>query len=79
MLPDQLLNKTLAKLLPMSDIGVSLTENGAMMPTATVSGLYVSHPESRYFMIGTVGEDQLMDYACRREEGLERIKNILRM
>lgn len=79
MLPDQLLNKTLAKLLPMSDIGVSLTENGAMMPTATVSGLYVSHPESRYFMIGVIGEDQLKDYAMRREEGLERIKDILRM
>ena len=79
MLPDQLLNHTLARLLPLSDAGVELTENGAMIPSATVSGLYISHPESRYFMTGTPGEDQLRDYAERRGTGVERIKEILRM
>lgn len=79
MLPDQLLNKNLARLLPLKEVGVSLTENGAMIPSATVSGLYISRPESRYFITGTVEEDQLADYAARRGEGLERIKDILRI
>lgn len=79
MLPDQLLNKSLSTLLSLEEVGIELTENGAMYPSSSVSGIYVSHPESRYFMIGTVGEDQLSDYAQRRGEDIERIKNILRM
>jgi 5-methyltetrahydrofolate--homocysteine methyltransferase len=65
-LPDQLLNVTLDKLLGFSRIGISLTENGAMYPTASVSGLYIAHPEASYFMIGAIDEEQLTDYACRR-------------
>ncbi|RHJ95388.1 methionine synthase [Parabacteroides bouchesdurhonensis] len=65
-LPDQLLNYTLDGLLDMSRIGVSLTENGAMYPTASVSGIYFAHPESQYFMIGSVDEVQMKDYAKRR-------------
>ncbi len=79
MLPDQLINKSLSQLLPMEEIGIALTENGAMFPSSSVSGLYVSHPDSRYFMIGTIGEDQLSDYAQRRGEDVEKIKDILRM
>ena len=51
------------------NIGVSLTENYAMLPAASVSGLYFSHPEARYFGIGRIGEDQVFDYAKR--QGLE--------
>lgn len=79
MLPDQLLNLKLANLLPIKEMGIELTENGAMTPTATVSGIYVSHPDSRYFMIGEIGKDQLADYAERRGLGIDRIREILRM
>lgn len=76
-LPDQLQNHLLDELLDMSRIGVSLTENGAMLPTATVSGLYFAHPESQYFMIGTIDEEQIKEYAVRRGYTLEQAKRIL--
>jgi hypothetical protein len=50
----------------MSRIGIRLTENGAMYPHASVSGIMISHPASSYFSIGKIGEDQLNDYARRR-------------
>lgn len=78
MLPDQLLNHNLAGLLPLDKLEVELTENGAMLPSATVSGLYIGRPDATYFVIGEIGEDQLSDYAERRGEPLERIKEILR-
>lgn len=65
-LPDQRLNETVDELLDMQRIGVRLTENGAMYPTASVSGLYFAHPAAQYFMIGTIDEEQLRDYAARR-------------
>lgn len=77
MTPDQLLNHQIAELLPFESIGVTLTENGAMTPASTVSGLYIAHPDSRYFMIGKIGEDQLSDYARRRDISKERMINIL--
>ena len=49
----------------MEEIGISITENGAMQPNASISGLYISHPKSFYFMVGKVGDDQLEDYARR--------------
>ncbi|MEL7058385.1 MAG: vitamin B12 dependent-methionine synthase activation domain-containing protein, partial [Acidobacteriota bacterium] len=48
-------------------IGVHLTEHYAMWPTASVSGLYFSHPEARYFGVGRIGRDQLIDYAQRTD------------
>jgi 5-methyltetrahydrofolate--homocysteine methyltransferase len=65
-LPDQLLNFSLDALLGFPRIGIRLTENGAMYPTASVSGLYIAHPEASYFMIGAIDEEQLSDYARRR-------------
>ncbi|MDR2118412.1 MAG: methionine synthase [Tannerellaceae bacterium] len=65
-LPDQLLNFSLDSLLDFSRIGIRLTENGAMYPTASVSGLYMAHPDASYFMIGAIDEEQLFDYARRR-------------
>ncbi|MDD4515097.1 methionine synthase [Massilibacteroides sp.] len=76
-LPDQLQNHMLDKLLGMSQIGVSLTENGAMLPTATVSGLYFAHPESQYFMIGTIDEEQIAEYASRSGYTIEQTKRLL--
>ena len=49
--------------------GIRLTENFAMLPAASVCGLYFSHPQSRYFAIGKIGHDQVLDY--QRRKGLE--------
>ena len=49
-----------------SAIGVTLTENFAMLPGASVSGWYFGRPESRYFGLGRIGRDQVEDYAGRR-------------
>lgn len=78
MLPDQLLNREVFGMLePESGKRVRLTENGAMSPSGTVSGLYIAHPEARYFMIGAVGRDQVADYALRRGLDEGRIREIL--
>lgn len=47
-------------------IGMTLTESYAMLPTAAVSGFYFAHPESRYFGLGKITEDQVKDYAQRK-------------
>lgn len=65
-LPDQSINFILEEILKMSEIGITLTENGAMKPHASVSGLIFAHKASRYFSIGRIGRDQLSDYAKRR-------------
>jgi 5-methyltetrahydrofolate--homocysteine methyltransferase len=51
---------------PVSNAGISITENYAMLPTAAVSGFYFSHPEARYFGIGKIAKDQVEDYARRK-------------
>lgn len=76
-MPDQTLNIELDRMLGMSDIGIEMTENGAMHPSASVSGLYISHPEARYFTLGTIGDDQLADYARRRHLPLDQIHRLL--
>src|SRR5204863_12786 len=64
--PDHTEKRTLFDLLDARSIGMNLTESGAMTPTAAVSGLYFAHPQSRYFMVGKVGRDQIEDYARRK-------------
>lgn len=76
-LPDQLLNKELDKLLDFSQIGIRLTENGAMLPTASVSGLFIAHPQSDYFMVGHIDEEQLQDYATRRGLSDSMVRKVL--
>ena len=49
--------------------GITLTENFAMLPAASVCGLYLSHPQARYFAVGKIGRDQVLDY--QRRKGLE--------
>ncbi len=65
-LPDTSINFLLSELLGMKEIGIYLTENGAMRPHASVSGLMIAHPQAHYFDLGPIGEDQLADYARRR-------------
>ena len=46
--------------------GIRLTESCAMTPASSVSGLYFGHPEARYFAVGSIGKDQVEDYAIRK-------------
>ena len=64
--PDHSEKRTLFELLDAERAGVSLTETFAMMPAASVSGLYFGHPQARYFSIGRIGRDQVQDYAERK-------------
>ncbi|MGF1504590.1 MAG: methionine synthase, partial [Anaerolineae bacterium] len=65
--PDHTEKGTLFEVLDVPGrIGVRLTENFAMMPAASVSGYYFSHPQSQYFGIGRIGRDQATDYAQRK-------------
>ena len=65
--PDHTEKRTLFKLLDAEKAtGLKLTEVCAMWPGAAVSGLYFSHPESRYFGVGKIGRDQVQDYAARK-------------
>ena len=70
--PDHTEKETLFKLLDAEKrTGVYLTESCAMHPGSAVSGIYFSHPESRYFMVSDIQKDQLADYAKRKEMDLE--------
>jgi 5-methyltetrahydrofolate--homocysteine methyltransferase len=53
------------EVLACDEIGMHLTESLAMTPAASVSGFYLSHPESTYFNVGKVGDDQVVDLATR--------------
>lgn len=78
MLPDQLLNHEIYDLLqPQSGIRAIITENGAMTPSSTVSGLYVADRDARYFMVGKIDDEQISDYAARRGIPFGRMKRIL--
>lgn len=73
-LPDQSIIFRLDPLLKFNEIGISLTENGAMFPNASVCGLYFAHPQSKYFMIGKIDEAQFLDYARRSDKSPEVLK-----
>ena len=65
--PDHTEKRTLFNLLGAEkDTGIRLTESFAMFPAASVSGWYFSHPDSQYFAVGKIGEDQVIDYAKRK-------------
>ncbi|MDB5743015.1 MAG: hypothetical protein JWR68_1330 [Polaromonas sp.] len=64
--PDHSVKKDMFELLKAGEIGMALTESLAMTPAASVSGFYLSHPQSTYFSVGKIGDDQLQDLARRR-------------
>ncbi len=76
-LPDQSVNFLLNELLDMKQIGITLTENGAMHPHASVCGLIFAHPAAEYFAVGKIGEDQLTDYARRRGMTIAEMRKFL--
>ncbi|OYY68508.1 MAG: methionine synthase [Sphingomonadales bacterium 28-55-16] len=77
--PDHSLKPTLFDLLDATHkTGITLTESFAMLPTAAVSGLYFGHPQSEYFGVARIGDDQVADYAARRGLDLDRARQYLR-
>jgi 5-methyltetrahydrofolate--homocysteine methyltransferase len=75
--PDHAPKVTLFRLLDAGRAGMALTETLAMTPAASVSGLYLAHPECRYFNIGKIGRDQVEDYAKRNGVSAEEIERRL--
>jgi 5-methyltetrahydrofolate--homocysteine methyltransferase len=76
--PDHTEKRTLFTLLDAEQAtGLKLTESFAMWPAAAVSGLYFSHPQSRYFGIGKIGRDQVKDYAERKRWTIEEAERWL--
>jgi 5-methyltetrahydrofolate--homocysteine methyltransferase len=76
--PDHAEKRTLFDLLDAEkNTGIKLTESFAMHPGASVSGLYFSHPDAKYFGVGQIGRDQVVDYATRRREQIAAVEKRL--
>jgi len=75
--PDHTEKRALFELIAAPDAGITLTESYAMLPAASVSGFYLSHPDARYFAVGKIGEDQAADYARRKALALEQTERWL--
>jgi 5-methyltetrahydrofolate--homocysteine methyltransferase len=76
--PDHTEKRTLFELLDAERIGIRLTETFAMTPAASVSGIYLGHPDSRYFTVGKIGRDQVADYARRKGMAVVEVERWLR-
>jgi 5-methyltetrahydrofolate--homocysteine methyltransferase len=76
--PDHLEKSTIWELLDVeNNTGIALTESMAMLPTASVSGYYFGHPDSKYFGLGKISQDQIESYAKRREISIEQAEKWL--
>ncbi len=76
--PDHTEKEIIFELLQVeSTIGVTLTSAMAMQPTASVAGYYFAHPQAKYFGVGKIGMDQLLDYARRKGKDAETMKRWL--
>ncbi len=76
--PDHAEKRTLFDLLDAgNNTGIKLTESFAMHPGSSVSGLYFSHPDSKYFGVGQIGRDQAVAYATRRGEAVSAVEKRL--
>jgi len=75
--PEHTVKADVFKTLQADEIGMQLTESFAMYPGAAVSGFYFSHPESKYFVVGKIGQDQLEDMAKRRNMAKDELERYL--
>ena len=76
--PDHTEKQTLFRLLNANEVtGVTLTESFAMLPAASVSGLYFNHPNARYFSLGKITHEQVADYAERKKMDRSEIERWL--
>jgi 5-methyltetrahydrofolate--homocysteine methyltransferase len=76
--PDHSQKQQLFDLLDATTLGIELTESFAMTPAAAVSGLIFAHPASKYFTVGRIGKDQVLDYARRRHVPTAEVERWLR-
>ena len=76
-LPDQSVIFIIDRLIELEQIGVSLTESGAMHPHASVCGLMFAHPAARYFAVGRISDEQFADYARRRGMAEDELRRFL--
>jgi 5-methyltetrahydrofolate--homocysteine methyltransferase len=76
--PDHSEKPKLFALLGAEEAGLALTETYAMTPAASVSGIYLAHPEARYFSVGRIGRDQVEDYAARKRVSSGEVERWLR-
>ena len=75
--PEHTVKKNIFKLLETNEIGMKLTESMAMIPASSVSGFYFAHPESSYFSVDKINEDQINDMAKRRNISVDQLKKWL--
>jgi 5-methyltetrahydrofolate--homocysteine methyltransferase len=75
--PDHSEKFKLFELLDAAKQGITLTESAAMSPASSVSGIYLSHPEAKYFNVGRIGRDQVESYATRKRMTIEEVERWL--
>ncbi|HEX9162082.1 MAG TPA: vitamin B12 dependent-methionine synthase activation domain-containing protein, partial [Thermoanaerobaculia bacterium] len=75
--PDHTEKRTIFKLIDADRAGIHLTESCAMTPAASVSGLYFAHPQAKYFAVGKIGRDQVVDYQGRKQMTLAEVERWL--
>ena len=75
--PDHSEKFKLFELLGAARIGMSLTDHAAMLPAASVSGVYFAHRRARYFTVGRLGDDQVANYARRKGQSVDRVERWL--
>ena len=75
--PEHVIKKEMFEVLDGADIGMMLTDSYAMHPAASVSGFYFSHPQSQYFSVGPIGDDQVQNYVTRSGRSLDDVKRSL--
>jgi 5-methyltetrahydrofolate--homocysteine methyltransferase len=75
--PDHSVKQAMFELLRADEIGMALTESLAMTPAASVSGFYLSHPDSAYFNVGKIGDDQVHELAKRRGVKVQELERLL--
>ena len=75
--PEHSVKRAMFDAMQCEQIGMKLTESYAMLPAASVSGFYLSHPRAEYFNVGRIGDDQVGDYAQRTDKGQEEVRREL--
>ena len=75
--PDHSVKQAMFELLKADELGMALTESLAMTPAASVSGFYLSHPDSAYFNVGKIGDDQVHELAKRRGVKVQDLERLL--
>ena len=75
--PEHVVKTDMFRVLDAGDIGMHITESYAMLPASSVSGFYFSHPDSQYFNVGVIGEDQLADYIARSGRAGDDVRRTL--